>query len=123
MTAVDLWAASAAFVAGSAVAIRARMLRPHASAWTCAPTPVWTGLSLVALALVMAAASIWFGAHATAREAMVYSLLAASSVVMLWNLNRHGRQAEVDRERFAQEAQAAMDAAGPPAQYLGERRQ
>jgi hypothetical protein len=92
MTAIDQWAACAAFVAGSAVSIRARMLRPHQQAWTHAPSPVWFGLSLLGLALLMSAASICFGAHATPREALVYTVLAGVGLVMLWNLNRHGRQ-------------------------------
>jgi hypothetical protein len=122
---VDLWAASAAFVAGSAVAIRARMLRPHQAVWTHAPAPVWLGLSLLALALLMAAASIWFGGHATAREATVYTVLAGVSLVMLWNLNRHGRAASVARAKFDARVKAEVDAvwkgSGPAARYPWER--
>lgn len=121
MTAVDLWAAGAAFVAGSAVAIRARMLRPRQRAWTHAPVPVWLGLSILALAQLMAAASIWFGGHASPREAMGYTVLAAVSLVMLWNLNRHGRIAEVERERIARQVSAALEASGQAARYPWER--
>lgn len=122
MMPVDLWAACAAFVAGSAVAIRARMLRPHQQAWTHAPPPVYVGLSILALGLLMSAASIWFGAHATPREALVYTILAVVGLIMLWNLNRTGRLAEARRREFAEEARMAMVAGGAPARYQHERR-
>lgn len=121
MTIVDVWAVSALSIGGSAVAVRARMLRPHQEAWTHAPAVVWGGLSLLGLALLMSAASIAFGAHASPREAMVYTVLACVSVIMLWNLNRHGRMAAVLRRRFAEEAKMALEFTPPPARYRGER--
>lgn len=121
MSPIDLWAAAAAIAAGSAIGIRARMLRPHHQAWTHAPTAVWLALSALALGLWMSACSILGGAHATQREAMIYTVLAVSSGVMLWNLNRNGRLAEVKRQEFAREAQMALEMSSEPARYPWER--
>lgn len=121
MTSVDLWAALSAFLAGSAIAIRAHMLRPHQEAWSHAPTPVWVGLSVLALGLLMAAVSIWFGARATPREALVYTILAGVSLIMLWNLNRHGRLAYLRRLQFREDVRLAMEESDPPAIYPWER--
>lgn len=121
MSAVDLWAFVAAFTAGSAMAIRAKMLRPHQRAWTHAPIVVWVSLSVTALGLLMAGVTIMVGAHASPREAMVYSLLAACAVVMLLNLNRNGRQADVRKREIASEVAYALELSGPPARYPGER--
>lgn len=115
MTQIDTWAALAASVASFAVGMRARMLRPKQSAWTGAPMSVWGGLSALALCLGMAAMTLWFGAHATAREAMIYSVLAASSVAMLWNLNRTGRAKAVRQQEIRDEIATVWDASGPPA--------
>lgn len=122
MTAIDIWAALAAFVAASAIAIRARMLRPHARAWTQAPFCVWATLSLLGLALAMRAVSLGFGAHATAGEAMTDSLLAISSIALLWSLNRNGRLAEIERQKIRGEVDAVIAASGPAAIYQWERR-
>lgn len=121
MTAIDVWAACAASLASGALAIRARMLRPSQSTWSAAPLPVWGGMSLLALALAMAAVSLWFGAHASAREALTYSFLAGQAVVMLWNLNRHGLARELQRQAWRDEAAAAIAASGPAATYPCDR--
>lgn len=121
MTPVDAWGAAAAAMAGSALAIRARMLRPHHDAWTHAPAVVWVGLSLLGMALVLRAITIARGVEAIAAEAMVYTVEAAVSAVMLWNLNRNGRRAQAERERIAREVAAAMDGSGPPKRYPFER--
>lgn len=121
MTAVEIWSASAASVASAVVGMRAHMLRPLQSTWTQAPPPVWVGLTVLALGLAMSAVSIWFGAPSCAREAAVYTLLALVGAVMLWNLNRHGRQAEVERDRIAAQVRAALEASGPVARYPLER--
>jgi hypothetical protein len=60
----------------------------------------------------MSAVSIWFGGHATAREATVYTVLAGVSLVMLWNLNRHGRAETAARELIAARARVAREAGG-----------
>lgn len=91
MDLVDLWAAAAAAVAGGALALRSNMLKPHHGVWALAPLPVRWALSGLAIALGMAAVSICGDAQASAREAMVYSVLAVSSVVMTWNLHKNGR--------------------------------
>jgi hypothetical protein len=46
----------------------------------------------LAITLAMGAITIGSGAHATPREAIVYSALAACGVVMLWNLHTNGRE-------------------------------
>lgn len=88
---VDLWACVASAVAAGALAIRAHMLKPHHNVWAGAPWPVWVGLVGLAIALGMSSVSIANGAHATAREAMIYTVLAVTACIMLWNLDRHGR--------------------------------
>lgn len=114
MTLVDLIAASAASVASFAIGVRARMLRPRQRTWSHAPPSVWLGLSLLALCLLMIAVTLWSGARASTREAVIYSVLAVVSLVMLWNLNRHGRMAEAARRQLAEDIRVAMDASGPP---------
>jgi hypothetical protein len=122
MTPIDIWAAVAAFVAASAIAIRARMLRPHERAWTQAPTCVWATLSMLGLALAMRAVSLAFGSHATAWEAMTDSMLALSSVALLWSLNRNGRAEHVRRQAIASEVEAVLQASGRPATYRWDGR-
>ena len=78
-------------------------------------------LTILALGLGMSAVEIWTGGEATAREAMVYSLFVGAGLVMLLNLNRHGRAEEVERQRIEAEIRRIMDLAGPAA-YSGERR-
>jgi hypothetical protein len=119
---VDLWAASAASIAGCALAMRAFMLRPTQRAWIAAPAPVWIFLTALAVGLGMTAVSLWFGGHANAREGVVYSLLALASSVLLWNLNRHGRQAEVERQRISDEVDLVMGLSGQPARFWWEQR-
>jgi len=91
MTGIDLWAAGAAAVASCALAYRRHMLRPGLSAWVTAPGPVQFGLAALAISLAMAVVSIFAGNHANVREAVIYSALAAVSIVMVWSLNRNGR--------------------------------
>lgn len=88
---VDVWAAVAAAVAAGALALRGNMLKPQIGSWAAAPRMVRVGLSLLSIALGMAAVTLFGGGHATAREAMIYSVLAAVAVVMAWNLHRNGR--------------------------------
>lgn len=121
MSPVEIWAAAAASIASAAVGLRAHMLRPCLGTWTQAPRPVWVALTVLAAGLGMSAASLWFGARASPREAMVYTLLAGVSVVMVWNLNRHGRKADVEREEIEQRVRAAIEASGPAARYPWER--
>ena len=121
MDPVVIWAATACLVASAAIGIRARMLRPKQRTWTAAPPLVCVWLSLFALGLLMNAAAIWFDRAANAREAMVYSLLAAVSLVMLWNLHRNGKAEDVKREAFKREAELAMEIGGPPKPVPWER--
>lgn len=121
MTPTDIWAATAESLACATISIRGFMLRPHQQVWTGAPTPVWVSLTALGIGEGMAAAPLWFGAHASGREAMTATLMAICGAVMLWNLNRHGRSEEVRRRECAKEAQLAMDLSGPPARCFGER--
>jgi hypothetical protein len=88
---VDLWACVASAVAAGALATRAHMLKPHQEVWAKAPWPVWVSMIGLAIGLAMASITIARGGHASAREATIYTLLAATACVLLWNLNRHGR--------------------------------
>ncbi|MFN3585781.1 hypothetical protein [Phenylobacterium sp.] len=91
MNVVDVWAAVAAAVAAAALALRGNMLKPDIGSWAAAPRMVRIGLSLLSIALGMAAVTLIGGGHATAREAMIYTVLAAVAVVMAWNLHKNGR--------------------------------
>lgn len=88
MSEVDVWALSAAIVAGVALGLRGCMLKPRLNTWPSGPNAVAVGLLLLSIAMGCAAVSILNGSHANAREALVYSALAGVSLVMLWNLNR-----------------------------------
>lgn len=121
MTFVDLWATGAISVAGVAIAIRARMLRPRQRAWTEAPALVWVPLTALGFGALMAAVDLVCGGHATAREAMVDTLLAVAGVAMLLNLNRHGRAETVRRTRFAADVRQVLDLTPEPARYPWER--
>jgi hypothetical protein len=123
MTSVDIWAAIVTSIGATAIAMRAFMLRPQLQAWTAASTPVWVSLTALGVGLGMAAVSLWFGhEHASGREAMVETLLAVSGLVLLWNLNRHGRAETVKRQGIANEVHQVMDLSGEPANYPWERR-
>lgn len=89
---VDYWAMMAAGIAAASIALRANMLKPSFSAWSPAPWPVWAGLMAVAITLAMGAINISSGDHANPREALSYSVLALSGLVMLWNLHANGRE-------------------------------
>jgi hypothetical protein len=93
LTGIDLWAAAAAAIAACAVGLRRYMLKPGVGDWAPAPWPVQLALAVLAISLGMAAISIAAGGHATAREAMVYTVVAGSGVVMAWNLHANGRAA------------------------------
>jgi hypothetical protein len=103
MTPADVSAVLACTIAGSAIAIRARMLRRGQTAWAHSPPYVSGSLSFFALVLLMRAVAIWAGAHASAGEATVYAVLDLPTLTMLWNLNRHGR------EKTVREAQIRHD--------------
>jgi hypothetical protein len=123
MTLVDLCAAFGASAAGSAIAIRARMLRPRQNTWTEAPFAVWGSLWLLSLVLGMRAMTLWFGDyHATAWEALVSNVLALSSAALLWNLNQRGRQAWIHQQQVRRDVETAMEASGPIAAYQFQRR-
>jgi peptidoglycan/LPS O-acetylase OafA/YrhL len=97
------------------------MLRPRQTGLDAGPAPVWLGLSLLALALLMSAANIWAGAHATPREAVIYTILAGVGLVMLWNLNRTRPAARRRSPPVRRAGRQAMEASGPPAKYPWER--
>lgn len=122
MNLVDLWAAAAAGAACAALLLRGNMLKPDHAAWASAPWPVWVTVIVTAIAFGCSAVSIGAGGHASPREAMIYTVIAVAALVMVLNLNRHGRLAEARRRQFAEEAQLAFENTPPPARYLGERR-
>lgn len=91
MTGVDLWAAVALLVAACATALRRYMLKPGLGEWSAAPRAVQTALAALSISLAMGFITLCGGAHATPREAAIYTVLAVVTLVMLRNLNRHGR--------------------------------
>ena len=99
MTAVDWWAVVALIIGAVALGLRGFMLKPSLSKWVSAPTAVWFWLLALAIVLGGAVWSILGGAHATGREATVYTVLAVCSTVMLVNLAR--QSAETNTFRLA----------------------
>ncbi|WP_309644988.1 hypothetical protein [Phenylobacterium sp.] len=95
MTDLDIFAAGAATIAGGCLALRGYMLKPSFSTWASAPNAVATGLLILGMALGCAVVSIAGGAHANAREAAVYGVLAVVSAIMAWNVHRQ-RQAAAE---------------------------
>ncbi|MFZ0267750.1 hypothetical protein [Caulobacter sp.] len=91
MTLIDLVGGVSAATAGSALALRAYMLKPKFGDWCSAPTRVWASLMALSVSCMIAALSIFGGrAPATAREALVLIVLAVTALVLLDNLNRQG---------------------------------
>lgn len=86
MTLIDVWAATAATLAGACLAMRSNMLRPNLAHLVSAPSPVFFSLSLESMALLAAVVNIVRGGHASLREAIVYSVVAGAALVMLINL-------------------------------------
>lgn len=86
--AVDLWAMLAAGGACLALALRAEVLKPELNGFHNSPSPVRLSLTFLAATLGGRVISIAAGAHALPAEALVYTALAASSWVLLWNLHR-----------------------------------
>lgn len=88
MTTVDLWASFAAAVACIATGLRAEMLKPEISSFANAPAWVHAALTVLSIALALAAISIFGSGVATTREALTYTVLAVVSVILLGNLHR-----------------------------------
>lgn len=106
MNALDLFAAMAAGTAGGCLALRGYMLKPSFSTWASAPNAVATGLLVLALVMGCAVVSILGGAHASAREAAVYGVLAVVSAIMAWNVHRQRVKAVGELEDAARERSA-----------------
>ena len=92
MNALDWWAVGALIIAAIWLGLRGYMLKPSMSKWVSAPTAIWLWLLILAVVLGGAVFSILGGAHATGREAVVYTVLAITSGVMLVNLARQQAQ-------------------------------
>lgn len=87
LSVVDGWAAAAAVIAAVALALRGELLKPERSAFFSGPMAVRLSITLVSILLGGRAVSIVkSGVHANAPEALVYSALAVSSLVLLVNL-------------------------------------
>tara|TARA_R110000868_G_C10316811_1_gene712683 strand:- start:39 stop:350 length:312 start_codon:yes stop_codon:yes gene_type:complete len=76
---LDLWAGSAAGVAGSTIAIRAKLL----GAWGLAPRRTIVRMTFVSILLGMASFSVFVDDGASVREAIVYSAFALQAVYVL----------------------------------------
>lgn len=92
MTAVDWWAVAALIFAGVFLGLRGFMLKPGLTKWNSAPTAVWFWVLALAIVLGGAVWSILGGVHATGREAVVYTVLAICSGVLLVNLSRQSAE-------------------------------
>lgn len=101
MTAVDIWAGMAALAAGACLALRANMLKPDFVGWCSAPRLVWLGLFMLSVVMTGVGINIMAGGHATGREAVVYTALAACAVVMLGNLHHQMLAARAAKEEAA----------------------
>ena len=86
----DLFTGGAAWVACVALGLRANLLKPQLATGVTAPTLVWVSLWILSATCGMAGLGLWFSPEMkpVAREMVVYTALAASSVVMLVNLIR-----------------------------------
>jgi len=87
---VSIWSAAAAATCCVALGLRANLLKPKVSICD-APTGVWISLIVLSMICGGAAVSLVFGERiikGTYREAVVYTALAVSSVIMLFNLMR-----------------------------------
>ena len=85
---VDLWAMLAALVAAYSLAMRGEILKPEMRGYFSGPSIVRLSVTFTSIALGGRVISIWSGGHATAGEAAVYTVLAWSASVLLWNLQR-----------------------------------
>ena len=92
MTAVDWWAVTVLIIAGVSLGLRGFMLKPGLAKWVSAPTAVWFWVLALAIVLGGAVWSILGGSHATGREAVVYTVLAICSSVLLVNLSRQSAE-------------------------------
>ncbi len=117
ITPLDLWAGIAAGVACVAMGLRANMLKPKFQRWRTPPTIVWVALLVCSAILGGASVSLLTGdagIKGTAREAVVYTILAISALVLLWNLGRQRHDPDVvDREPPAARPAAEKPAVTP----------
>ena len=88
---VDLWAMIAALVAAYSLAMRGEILKPEMKSYFSGPLVVRLSVTFTSIALGGRVISIWGGGSATAGEAAVYTVLAWSASVLLWNLQRQLR--------------------------------
>lgn len=95
MTLLTFWAAAAALLASACLGLRANMLKPQFTSWTTAPVWVWVSIGILSVVELIVSASMFRGMSATPREAVVHTVLAVSSGIMLWNLERQA----VERRR------------------------
>lgn len=103
MTAVDLWACAAAAVASAAIGLRYNLLKREAETFVDGPAPVRVALCCMALAMGYAMVSCFWSGATTEREALVYTILAAASLVLLWNLHRQSREGSCARPNATDE--------------------
>jgi len=94
---IDLWASSAACIAGSATAIRSNLLSRRLSLASVGVPLTRVRLTFVSIVLGMATVSIILDDGASTREAAVYSVFALQACVMLYNtLRDHGTKRQVE---------------------------
>lgn len=91
MTATDIWATSAAFMASLALGLRANMLKPALASWKTAPDWVWLAVSACSAMFGAVGINIIGSGGAGAREAGAYTGIAGLAVIMLVNLVINGK--------------------------------
>ncbi|MGZ3272436.1 MAG: hypothetical protein ACXU82_03775 [Caulobacteraceae bacterium] len=113
MNHLDLWAGLALAGAGFLTGLRANMLKPLSKAFSTAPQPVSLALaSLAAVNLGFSVPLILGLAHATAREAIVYTFMFVVALVLMVNLYLQAKRSPAAAPDVAAPAQAANAAAG-----------
>lgn len=93
MTLLDTWAVIAAAAASGFLAVRSQMLRPTFTSLQDAPALVYLALSGLAIVCGGCMVSIWAGAHASPREALLLTALAIAAAVLFLNLRRQSKSA------------------------------
>lgn len=98
LTPVDVWAFVAAGAACIATGIRAEMLKPEISTFVNAPAWVHNSLTLLSIAMAVAAMSVFGSGKTTPREAMIYTVIAVAAVTLLLNLHKQRHEEKTKDE-------------------------
>ena len=87
-----LWAAAAAGLASAGITLRALMLNPRTPAWADAPVLVRAAMAITGATFGGVAVSLLHSERSSLREAIAYSVVAAASFALLFNMWRQRNQ-------------------------------